>query len=316
MGQNTVGNVLHYYRKKYHFSAKNICSGICSVATLYRLEDGHREIDSLICETLLSRIGKEVNQFEMILDADDYERWQLRHEMKLKIIEKNAKELLKLVEQYRLLLPKEQDVHEQLRVHEQFCNYCELRADILQERDISVVLRKLNEGLRYTRYSNEKNPLYSQMEIDFIRYRSHYFAMIDPKAAKMNLENACHYVRLYHSKKQREKVEEPILIELIEICMQLEEWKNAIPYLEEAIELLQDGKRLFPLAALYFKKAKCMHHLYQEKIEWEQMRKECVRDCYLSYFIFQTFHEIDRMNEVKNYCEENLKCPIIEQKML
>lgn len=58
MEQNTLGILLSYYRTKYKLSMEQMIDGICSVSTLHRIENGGREVDSLV-ETLLGRIGKK-----------------------------------------------------------------------------------------------------------------------------------------------------------------------------------------------------------------------------------------------------------------
>ena len=72
MNINTVGEILRFYREKYNLNQNDVCAGICSVSTLSKIENGSKEADSLILETLLERIGKEVLQFEMILNDYDY----------------------------------------------------------------------------------------------------------------------------------------------------------------------------------------------------------------------------------------------------
>ena len=56
MKLNTVGIALSYYREKYGLSMTQVCEGICSPATMFRIEEGYREVDSLVSATLLSRI--------------------------------------------------------------------------------------------------------------------------------------------------------------------------------------------------------------------------------------------------------------------
>lgn len=126
MEQNTVGTVLHYYRKKYKLSAAQICGGICSPSNFYLLEDGVREMDSLICQMLLSRVGKEVNQFEIMLDEADYQQWKLRYEItqclgrELTKLDKQL-QLEELLIQYKKIMPRNQ------KVHQQFCLLCEIK---------------------------------------------------------------------------------------------------------------------------------------------------------------------------------------------
>ena len=62
MKLNTVGIALSYYREKYGLSMTQVCEGICSPATMFRIEEGYREVDSLVSATLLSRRLKPVER--------------------------------------------------------------------------------------------------------------------------------------------------------------------------------------------------------------------------------------------------------------
>lgn len=78
MKLNTVGIALSYYREKYGLSMTQVCEGICSPATMFRIEEGYREVDSLVSATLLSRIGKQVLEFELLLNEKDYNLFRLQ----------------------------------------------------------------------------------------------------------------------------------------------------------------------------------------------------------------------------------------------
>ncbi len=119
--QNTVGLIMKYYREKYGLKQSEICDGICSRLVVTRLEAGVREVDSLTCETLLSRIGQEVNQFEIMLDDKDYENWILRDKLLKLIKEENYKNYEKVLELYQNQMDKEN------RLQYQFYLYCRIK---------------------------------------------------------------------------------------------------------------------------------------------------------------------------------------------
>lgn len=89
MKLNTVGIALSYYREKYGLSTTQVCEGICSPATMFRIEEGYREVDSLVSATLLSRIGKQVLEFELLLNEKDYNLFRLRKDIHRNLEEKN-----------------------------------------------------------------------------------------------------------------------------------------------------------------------------------------------------------------------------------
>lgn len=99
--------VLKYYREKYHLRQEDICRGICSVTTLSRLEQGSREVDSLLGQTLLGRIGKEVTLFETILSEQDYELWKMREQIEKSVENNQVKTAKKKIREYRGVMPQD-----------------------------------------------------------------------------------------------------------------------------------------------------------------------------------------------------------------
>lgn len=106
MKLNTVGIALSYYREKYGLSMTQVCEGICSPATMFRIEEGYREVDSLVSATLLSRIGKQVLEFELLLNEKDYNLFRLRKDIHRNLEEKNLDTAEKLLQSYQSVMPK------------------------------------------------------------------------------------------------------------------------------------------------------------------------------------------------------------------
>ena len=119
-----VGNAILHFREKYQLPQSSVCAGICSTATLSRIETGEREFDSLLSETLLGRLGKAANHFEFVLNDSDYELCRIRYQLEKHISEKQVKEAKELLERYEIIAPKEQILYQQ---HLLFC-----RAQILK----------------------------------------------------------------------------------------------------------------------------------------------------------------------------------------
>lgn len=56
MDHKSLGVILEYYRKKEKLSLEKVSKGICSRATLQRIELGDKLVDSLMGERLLGRL--------------------------------------------------------------------------------------------------------------------------------------------------------------------------------------------------------------------------------------------------------------------
>lgn len=117
MEQNTLGILLSYYRTKYKLSMEQMIDGICSVSTLHRIENGGREVDSLVGETLFGRIGKKANEFEMMLGDEDYVCWQVRRNLLKAMKQKDYEEAKKEIAIYRDMSVELPDVHRQFYLY-------------------------------------------------------------------------------------------------------------------------------------------------------------------------------------------------------
>lgn len=97
---NNIGTAFQYFRDKYHISQSKLCRGLCSVSTLSRLESGERDMDALILETLLERLGKSPYQFELILTDFDHDGYQKRAEINKAIDDKDIDRAYELINEY------------------------------------------------------------------------------------------------------------------------------------------------------------------------------------------------------------------------
>ena len=113
MNLNTIGEILRFYREKYNFKQSDVCNGICSISTLSRIENGNKAADSLILECLLGRIGKEVLQFEMILNDYDYSLWMLRKQIEREFVRNDKRLTEKILNIYQEQMPQNENVHKQ-----------------------------------------------------------------------------------------------------------------------------------------------------------------------------------------------------------
>ena len=117
MNLNTIGEILRFYREKYNFKQSDVCNGICSISTLSRIENGNKAADSLILECLLGRIGKEVLQFEMILNDYDYSLWMLRKQIEREFVRNDKRLTEKILNIYQEQMPQNENVHKQFYMY-------------------------------------------------------------------------------------------------------------------------------------------------------------------------------------------------------
>lgn len=292
MEQRTMGIVLSYYRKKYGLSLEELSEGICSVSTLFRLEQGYREIDSLLGETLLGRIGKEVTLFETMLNEDDYLLWQKRSEICNLIENGQLDDAENKIDVY------EKEISCEENVHKQFCLY--QRGRIAAERQqLSEMKALLVDAIRLTMPRidriEEQSLLFNSTEIEILLLLVHYKNYESDISEKL-LHILLEHVNYYFSPEKKEQIEPKMYLELIE-CMS-ENAEKVVEYTTKGIEAIQKGKGYWYLAELYDKKARALYQCYSETAEWEAQEELCKECCVRAFFLYEVENDERKQKEI------------------
>lgn len=296
MKLNTIGIVLSYYREKYGLSMAQVCEGICSSATMFRIEEGFREVDSLVSGTLLSRIGKQVLEFELLLNEEDYNLFRLRKEIDRSIAERNMDAADKLLQKYQSVMPKKQVLHEQY--------YLWGKAELLQKRGASKeeIKAVLNEAILLTKpfFGKRKNTsdLYSEMEIKLFLGLIQFSEDISWKEAE--LKRMLLFTRKYDSKKIKEQAEMSILKELASIQEEKGDAQKELEYIEQALTLVKEGRTMRGLAELHFKKAGLLKELMQRNKDMQQKyQKQCQVELTMAYYTALVMDNVELVQKIK-----------------
>jgi hypothetical protein len=296
MKLNTIGIVLSYYREKYGLSMAQVCEGICSPATMFRIEEGFREVDSLVSGTLLSRIGKQVLEFELLLNEEDYNLFRLRKEIDRSIAERNMDAADKLLQKYQSVMPKKQVIHEQY--------YLWGKAELLQKRGASKeeIKAVLNEAILLTKpfFGKRKNTsdLYSEMEIKLFLGLIQFSEDISWKEAE--LKRILLFTRKYDSKKIKEQAEMSILKELASIQEEKGDAQKELEYIEQALTLVKESRTMRGLAELHFKKAGLLKELMQRNKDMQQKyQKQCQVELTMAYYTALVMDNVELVQKIK-----------------
>ena len=296
MKLNTIGIVLSYYREKYGLSMAQVCEGICSPATMFRIEEGFREVDSLVSGTLLSRIGKQVLEFELLLNEEDYNLFRLRKEIDRSIAERNMDAADKLLQKYQSVMPKKQVIHEQY--------YLWGKAELLQKRGASKeeIKAVLNEAILLTKpfFGKKKNTsdLYSEMEIKLFLGLIQFSEDISWKEAE--LKRMLLFTRKYDSKKIKEQAEMSILKELASIQEEKGDAQKELEYIEQALTLVKESRTMRGLAELHFKKAGLLKELMQRNKDMQQKyQKQCQVELTMAYYTALVMDNVELVQKIK-----------------
>ena len=324
--KNRFGKMVENYQQLHEVEKKAIYRGICSGATFTRVETEERNLDYLVVETLLARMGKKDYGFESLLRQKDGELWEKRLEMKLAMCEQDYLSVDKMLQEYRMMMPKDS------KLHEQFCLYHEMK---LAERGgksadrakaCSLAWQALVLTKKDGEMPHEKKNLYTPMEMDLlltlIRYRQEDLCLPDPdrpekmvhpldawkedSRAESALWDMTEYMGVYCQNDHQEEIRGDIWQELMRLLEQSGKDDRLRFCLEKALEAFAGTNGIRRLAELHFIKARLIGRM---KMGWDgsdDWKKLCREECLMAYAVCEAMEMEKELAEIKRYCREEL----------
>lgn len=283
-----------------------VCDGLCSVATLERIEQGERIADSLLGKLLLEKLGQDVTQFELILNDEDYTLWRMREDIRRAAKLKDYDLLYTKIAEYRAAQKN------YAGLHEQFCLYHEVMMEIAHEKKNNKKICKLAmQALRITKLNShrgvsETKPLYTQMEIELtlilIQHEHEDFV----NKAENELLMLLSYVEYFYTERKKEEMGIAVIMELVKLEQNRGNDDKTIEYLDKGISFLSQGRGIKELEKLHFLKAQILMHTYDGSISQTIKKQEIQRECLMAYCICEVMEQKEDMQEIEKFCEEKL----------
>jgi transcriptional regulator with XRE-family HTH domain len=302
MERNKIGFAIQYFREKYNISQSTLCKGLCSVATLSRIEAGEREADGLLLETILERMGKTPNKFELVLTEVDYESFQKRDEIEKLIETKDYKVASEMLLTYKKL------TNTKGNVHKQFIIRTEARLNELQGGSTDKTIDLLTEAISYTVpgfKTNEIKELYlSQMELNIIIDIAGRMLLIDMKSrAKEILLQVLDYLELHYSLEIINELYPKVAIIACEMFIQEQDYSRALEICDKGMEKNKSNRKLDYRGELSFIKARVTEELIRKQDDWEIKQKEFLKWYLQAYYVFDFCGESVKAQEIKVYLQ-------------
>lgn len=311
---NSAGAILCYYRDRYNLTMEQVCDGICSKAKLSRLERGIRCVDSLTGSQLLERIGKETNQFELLLNDQDYVLWRARESIRQHMKHREYGRVREELAVYRAMK------NNAPRLHEQFCGYQEVMmatdSRCSQQDEQLRLCENALQTLHLTQPTflpdrNAGRQLYTTTEIGLILSVIHYGKNYGDIWAEELLLDLFHHVDHYYTEHRKQRTGYRILMELIELEQRLQDPGKELSYIDQGINFIVQGREIGGLNRLHFLRAQALMRRYGS----EALGREIQRECLMAYSICEVFGDMQQMEVIRRFCEEKLKWQITGQAM-
>ena len=93
MGVYTIGDIICRTRKSLGITRKDLCEGICTIETLYRIESGERIPNRANYQALMERMGKHGEKYIPFLHSDEIDTIIKGNELELLLLSRKYEEL-------------------------------------------------------------------------------------------------------------------------------------------------------------------------------------------------------------------------------
>lgn len=303
MVKNNIGAVIQYFRKSSFISQSQLGKGICSVATLSRIEAGERDADSLLLETLLERLGKTCNQFELILTEDDYALYQSREAIKKQLSMRNYREASHLLEEY------EKEAAMRGSVHKQFIGTCKALLNEISGKDVLITIDLLMEAFSYTVPDFKDTNIckyhlsYSELSIITDIVDRMITAGIIKKAREIILQ-VLDYLDNQKTTEENNYIYTRAALLAGRIYLREHNPSRALEMCNRGIEKTKGSRKMDYIGELYLIKAKSTENLLKLNYEWSPTHKECLKLYLLAYYMLDFCEDRVAAEEIKCHLKE------------
>lgn len=303
LSDNKIGAAIQYFRESYGITQGKLCKGLCSVATLSRIEAGERDADSLLLETLLERLGRVPNQFELILTDFDYLIYVNREDIKNQIRDKN------LGKAEELLLEYEHVAASKGNAHMQFIAYSKALMHELQGGKTDETINLLMDAISYTvpdfKAHKIKDYYLGNNELGIIiDIIQHMILGGLIEWAKEILEQITEYLELQALSEENYLIYTKVAVIASKLYLQEGNTLKAKEMCEKGIERSKGSRRIDYLGDLYYLKAKIAEELLKNNGSLDDCNVECVKNYIQAYHIFKICEERTSSDMIKNYLQE------------
>jgi len=301
---NNIGTAIQYFRESFHISQSKLCKGICSVSTLSRIEAGERDVDALILETLLERLGKVTHHFELILTDFDYKAYICREEIKKKIKDKDIEKARKLIHEYDKLTIGKGSPHRQfIMVNRAYLNELEGKEpkttiDLLMEA-ITCTVPDFN--------TNEIRDYYlSVTELNIIlEILQRMIALRMDEKAERILNQIIGYLYWHGQMAYDRKIYLKVAVIAGKFFMKHNKIDKALEICDITLKMYKGSNKMDYIGELLYIKAQLLERIYINSSEWEPGRKtECLKLYLQAYHVFDFCEEKSEAEEIRNHLLE------------
>ncbi len=304
--ENAPGLFIHEAREAKGYIMEEISHGICSLATLKRIEKGERVTDYLTMEALLERMKIEKSEYEFVLDEDDYSQYMKREEIRKAVRQKEYKKAEQKLAQY-------EKKYGEAPLHKQFIYY---QRALLEQRKGQMENEKVKEIFEKAILITV--PDYKEiLEKKEILGNTELYCLIGIiNCMEDSLEREEKYEELYkyfNWCESREKMfptpYRTAMLHYADCLHENKKYEACIKVCNEVLEVLYTTSKLEDRNRVFELRAKA-----REQIGFanEEEKQQCIKDFLTAYYVTEFYDGEEAAKQLKEYMKEVYKWQFIE----
>lgn len=300
--QWTVGDIVRRMREEAKIGLEQLSRGLCSVATLSRIEAGEREMELLLAWRIFQRLGYKIDKYELYATEEELQQWEQRSQMEELVCREDTERLACAIQTYRQQWGKRV---EENPLQRQFLAYMQGLLD-MQKGDFQEAKELLEAAAEEIVPSLEEtvgNAALGEMELEILNALSDIYEHMgevekSEKLREMLLENI-------GREKKRVKSYLKLYTELFcKHARNMMETKGSVRTLnaaETCLQILQEEKKTCCLPELLHIQAKCLEDLFQKKGEAKEVM---LKSWQKAYYIYRLYEKQEEAEKIRKYLEE------------
>lgn len=298
----TIGDIIRRMREEQGIALEQLARGLCSVATLSRIEAGDREMDLLLASRVFQRLGYSVDKYEFYASAEELEQWDQRQNMQRLALSGETKSLDGELEQYKRKWAKEIRNNP---IQKQFTGYIQ-GVLLTHEKRFPEAVKVLEEAVSCTVPEWKKEggeAVIGGMEIEILdRLGDAYEQMGESDQGSQVRE-----LLIYNIGASRQRMRTylrqytEILCKNADKTLEEKGANRTLRSIDEVLGLMSEEKTIYRWPELLELRARCLERLYREG----SVEKKAVLSAWQkTYYIFRLFEKWEKAEEIHRYLEE------------
>ena len=300
--QWTVGDIVRRMREEAKIGLEQLSRGLCSVATLSRIEAGEREMELLLAWRIFQRLGYKIDKYELYATEEGLQQWEQRSQMEELAFREDTERLACAIQTYRQQWGENVEKNPLQR---QFLAYmqgflCMQEGDFQEAKEL---LEAAAEEIVPSLEETVGNAALGEMELEILHALSDIYEHMgevekSEKLREMLLENI-------GREKKRVKIYLKLYTELFcKHARNMMETKGSARTLnaaETCLKILQEEKKTCCLPELLHIQAKCLEDLFQKKGETKEVM---LKSWQKAYYIYRLYEKQEEAEKIRKYLEE------------